>query len=207
MLGGMHRGRHRIHRRASSSDDGDDDELGFGEEVPFVSMDAGSILALARQVLGAPDGVFFAPQIPHRKEKNVREVHASWLPESEPLLVLFDDTLFGAGDDGFAITPVRLVWRNFSEERHQLPWTHVLSLDDEPVAVNGLPIKSTSGKGGILSLSVRLFRSLAMSSRATYGGAPLGASAGVEPCARCGAGPSGSGPFCTQCGGPRRGAF
>jgi len=183
---------------------GPSDPSGFGDDVTVVPLTFDAVLGLAMQLLGTTDGVYYAPSIPHRKEKNVRGVHAAWLPPDEPLVALLDDTLFGAGDDGYAITPLRLVWRNYTEEPHHLAWQQVMSVDEDPLTVNGLQVKTTSGKDSVLDASVALFRSRAASSRAMFGGGmPFGEGPAQRGCMRCGAPPAGPGPFCTQCGAPR----
>jgi hypothetical protein len=80
------------------------------------------LMALARQHLGAEPSIHVAPRIPSLKEANVRAVHEAHLPGSEPVLVLYDATIFGGAENGFVITPERLCWKNLLEHPRQIPW-------------------------------------------------------------------------------------
>ena len=80
------------------------------------------IVALALHHLGMRDGVHYAPDIPPAKEAAARAAHAAHLPESEPVLVLYDDTAFGSAKNGFVITAERICWKNLFFHPHQIPW-------------------------------------------------------------------------------------
>lgn len=69
--------------------------------------------------------VYLSPDIPMDKETNVRSAHQEHLPSTEPLLVLYDDTLFGGAKTGFAITPQRLVWRDTLDSSRYLVWENL----------------------------------------------------------------------------------
>jgi hypothetical protein len=88
------------------------------------------IVALARERLGNGGAVYYAPSIPSDKEGNARAVHEAHLPESEPVVVLHDATLFGGAADGFLITAERLCWKNLFEHPRQVAWSEL-----EPAAV------------------------------------------------------------------------
>jgi hypothetical protein len=92
------------------------------------------IVRLARERLGTRFAVYDAPAIPPEKEARVRAVHAAHLPESEPILVLHDATVFGGADDGFAVTAERLCWKNLFEHPRQIAWS---DLDPSTVLVGG----------------------------------------------------------------------
>jgi hypothetical protein len=140
------------------------------------------IVALAGEHLAGRNGVFIAPHIPARKEKNARAIHAATLPPDEPIAALYDDTLFGAGDDGWLITPERICWRNFTEEPVMLPWSEITTIDFAEPILNGKRIKGVAGD--TLAASMALFRALA-GSATTSGSAALRALAS-EPCRLCG---------------------
>src|SRR6185437_7566609 len=97
------------------------------------------IPALALHHLGMRRGVHYAPDIPPAKEAAARAVHAAHLPESEPVLVLYDDTAFGSAKLGFLITAERICWKNRFFQPHQIPWSEVdpslVSFDGSEVAV------------------------------------------------------------------------
>jgi hypothetical protein len=69
--------------------------------------------------------------LPAPKVARIRRLHRSWLPDDEPILALYDDTLLGSGADGFALTTRRLVWRSFLGHPRQIRWT-----DLDPAAVD-----------------------------------------------------------------------
>jgi hypothetical protein len=80
------------------------------------------VVHLAKAHLGRPPSVYFAPSIPRAKEANARAVHSAHLPPGEPILVLYDGTLFGSAENGFLVTPERLCWKNMLEHPRQIPW-------------------------------------------------------------------------------------
>jgi hypothetical protein len=133
--------------------------------VPF------ELVELARQHLGTEDSVYFAPAIPLGKEANARAVHRAHLPGSEPILVLYDATLFGSAENGFLVTPERLCWKNLLEHPRQVPWGALdpggVVAEAERIVVAGGGI---SASGAIIPSTVGLI--LAMAAR--YVGADAG---------------------------------
>jgi hypothetical protein len=98
-----------------------------GSTMPQVSrapiqLTDDAILAAARRFLRPCDSLYFAPHVPASKEKNLREAYGTLIAAHEPVLVLFDDTVFGAGDDGFVITSQRLGWKNDRIPARTLTW-------------------------------------------------------------------------------------
>jgi hypothetical protein len=83
------------------------------------------IVSLARQRMGMGSAVFYAPSIPPAKEAAARAAHALHLPESEPVLVLYDGTLFGGAENGFVVTPERLCWKNLLAHPRQIEWSEL----------------------------------------------------------------------------------
>lgn len=79
----------------------------------------------ARQALGEVRGLFYHPGIPEQLQQAVRRVHAESLPADEPILLLYDDTVFGSGEDGFVLTPRRVCWKRLTEEPASLLWSCV----------------------------------------------------------------------------------
>lgn len=69
--------------------------------------------------------LFFAPDIPKNKEQGARRIHSRGIPEEEPLVVLYDSTLFGSAEDGFLITPRRFCWKNYPYNPQSLPWRSI----------------------------------------------------------------------------------
>lgn len=151
-----------------------------------MSLPFEALVTLATQLVGSQPGIFVAPSIPPRKERNARAVHAASLPADEPIAVLFDDTVFGGGDDGYVVTTNRLCWRNYTEQPQMLPWGEIRHIDLTDPVLNGLRIKSTSSKDATLVASLQLFRRLAIS--ATSSGSATLQALSTEPCRMCGGG-------------------
>lgn len=133
---------------------------------------AASLLGLAREILGSvEDDLYFSPQIPASKERNARAVHAAWLDANEPVLVLYDDTLFGAGDDGFVLTAQRLHWRNILDEPRTLAWAELdpaqIGPGEDGLTVHGQPLHLTLGDDAseFPARLVTLLQSLALGPR------------------------------------------
>jgi hypothetical protein len=103
------------------------------------------LVALARRHLSGLEGVSFAPKIPAAKQAGVRAVHQGHLPATEPLLAVYDDTLFGTGEEGYLITPERLCWKNFLEHPREIAWSE---LDPASVVRDGGRVR-IGGSGGI----------------------------------------------------------
>jgi hypothetical protein len=83
------------------------------------------IVGLARRWLGRGSAVFYAPHVPSLKESLARGAHEVYLPESEPVLVLYDGTVLGSAENGFVVTPERLCWKNFLEHPRQIAWSEI----------------------------------------------------------------------------------
>jgi hypothetical protein len=174
-------------------------------DLPIVELSYQPVLQLARSLLPGLNQLYLAPEIPHRKEVNARKVHAATLPAEEPLVLLYDDTVFGAADDGFVVTPVRLCWRNFTESPQSFRWGDVVGVtsDAKGLTVNDLRIGITIVSDGNAGKYERLFRILAASAQAA-GVAPSGFGAPTATsCRFCGSPFGAPGPFCTQCGARR----
>lgn len=73
--------------------------------------------------------VHLPPGIPTDKASNVAAVHGPHLPIEEPILALYDDTLFGSGKEGFVITERRLCWKRLMFPPNFLLWDDLPFLD------------------------------------------------------------------------------
>jgi hypothetical protein len=113
------------------------------------------LLELARQRLGTGPSIHYAPSIPPPKEQEARAAHALHLPLGEPLLVLYDGTLFGRSDDGFLITLERFCWKNLWSHPRMLAWE-----DLDPATVRPR-IGKVELAGGTVDLSGELANGLA----------------------------------------------
>jgi hypothetical protein len=90
-----------------------------------IPMTDDAVLALIRQHFAGIDAMYLCPAIPGKKELAARSVHARHLPSDERVLALFDDTVFGSGDDGFLVTARRLCWKNVAGRAQMIEWQHV----------------------------------------------------------------------------------
>ena len=68
-----------------------------------------------------------APQIPLHLEQAARRVLA--IPPEETLCVLYDDTLFATGENGFVLTPHRICWKAMGEASVSLLRTSLRTRD------------------------------------------------------------------------------
>ncbi|MFT3773874.1 MAG: hypothetical protein QM820_51550 [Minicystis sp.] len=142
----------------------------------------GSIVSLARERMGGDRSVYYAPEIPPHKEVAARRVHEEHLPESEPILVLYDATIFGGADEGFVITPERLCWRNFLESPRQIAWEDIdlagIGADGSGVRVAGGRI---AGVGSLAGRAAAVIRELAAHHETGGRDGPYRAAAGAPP--------------------------
>lgn len=104
---------HRLAAPAVDEDDHFDDD-DFDDEGETVAMTDAGVLELLQEHFTGADAFYLAPSIPPKKERNVRALHAAHLPAHEPILGLYDGTVFGAADNEFVITARRLCWRNIA---------------------------------------------------------------------------------------------
>ncbi|APR83974.1 Hypothetical protein A7982_09323 [Minicystis rosea] len=140
---------------------------------------AHAIVGLSRERLGEPSSLYFAPDIPPRKEAAARRAHADHLPEDEPILVLYDATIFGGADEGFVITPERLCWRNFLENARQIAWEDV---EVASIVPDGAGVRVAGGRimsvGPMAKATATLFREIVTRGEMGRAG-PYRAAAGV----------------------------
>ena len=109
---------------------------------------AHEIVSLAEKRMGLGSAVHYAPSIPPGKEAGARRVHALHLPESEPILVLYDGTVFGSAAEGFIATAERLCWKNLLEHPRQIAWT---DLDPATIVPAGTSIGVAGGSVDVAS--------------------------------------------------------
>jgi hypothetical protein len=81
-------------------------------EAARIPMTDEAVLALLRRHFAGVDSIYLCPNVPGKKEIMARAAHARHLPSDERVLALFDDTVFGSGDEGFLVTSRRLCWKN-----------------------------------------------------------------------------------------------
>ena len=80
---------------------------------------------MAQANLKQDSSLFFSPHIPVAKEKGARGGYGALLPASEPILVLYDSTIFGKADDGFILTADHFGFKNLAEDAVVLPWSQL----------------------------------------------------------------------------------
>jgi hypothetical protein len=86
-----------------------------------------AVVALLRRHLTGVDAMYLCPNVPGKKEIVARGIHARHLPSDERVLALFDDTVFGSGDEGFLVTSQRLCWKNpgAASRPQMVEWRHI----------------------------------------------------------------------------------
>ncbi|MEZ4391178.1 MAG: hypothetical protein R3A48_08790 [Polyangiales bacterium] len=97
------------------------------------------IVELARRLLGSFDDLYLAPEIPEEKLEGFYRSRGELASESDRVLVLFDDRLFGGVGDGFALTSQSFHWKNAGELPQRANWDEIdpaaLAYQDDTCAV------------------------------------------------------------------------
>lgn len=94
------------------------------DRAPVTLADA--ILRAARRHLGEREWVHYDPSIPPGMLAAVRTVHERLLEPHEDILVLYDDTVFGSGNDGLVFTERGVHWRGFLGRAEHVAWRDVV---------------------------------------------------------------------------------
>lgn len=109
----------------SPNDERPSSSAGPASDAARIEMTDDAIRALLRQHFAGIDSMYLCPSIPGKKELAARSVHARHLPSDERVLALFDDTVFGSGDDGFVVTARRVCWKNVAGRAHMIEWRDI----------------------------------------------------------------------------------
>jgi len=78
--------------------------------------------------VGVVKDLFYGPSLPTRKEEGARHSYGDSLPSDTPIIVLFDDTVFGSAEEGFVVTAEKLYWKGIMNEPQQESWSELTSL-------------------------------------------------------------------------------
>jgi hypothetical protein len=133
-----------------------------------IPMTEDAILGLLRQHFGVDDSLYLSPTIPAKRVVGARRAHAAHLPANERILALYDDTVFGSGEDGFIVTAQRLCWKNIQGEARSVEWRF---LDPESVIPEGRKLSvadsiiEISGDRQVIGAAADVFYMLAVSAR------------------------------------------
>ena len=84
---------------------------------------APDLVALARSCLPPHADLYIAPNIPPSVHAAARAAHR--LAPDEPILVLYNATVFGTSALGLSLTPRSLLWRNFGEDPGCVPFASI----------------------------------------------------------------------------------
>ena len=137
-----------------------------------IPMTDDAVLSLLRRHFRGVDSMYFCPAIPGKKEIAARAVHARHLPSDERVLALFDDTVFGIGDDGFLVTSSRICWKNAGGRAQMLEWRHVdpdrMYADKKQLVLGAGAIELTADDS-VLDACEQAFHVLAFSAREADG--------------------------------------
>jgi hypothetical protein len=102
-----------------------------------------AIVSEAVKALGKHNSVYLHPYLPARKLAAAKLAYGEKLGPDEIPLVLFDDTIFGGGDNGFMVTTRGLHWKNILTDPASLEWSE-LQPDDISVDSGGVKVKGQS---------------------------------------------------------------
>ena len=137
-----------------------------------IPMTDEAVLALLRRHFGGVDSMYLCPTVPGKKELAARSVHARHLPTGERVLALYDDTVFGLGDDGFIVTSQRLCWKNLGGRAQMIEWRQLdpdrMYADKKQLVLDSGAIEVT-GDESIIDACEQAFHVLAFSARAVEG--------------------------------------
>jgi hypothetical protein len=116
------------------------------------------------------DAMDLCPTIPGKKELAARRMHARHLPSDERVLALFDDAVFGLGDEGFLVTAQRLCWNNPGRSRRaqMIEWRHLdpeRMYADKKQLVLGEGAIELTGDDSVIDACEQAFHVLAFSAR------------------------------------------
>ncbi len=178
-----------------------------GRPAPAAQGLIEQIRSLALLHMGEDESVFYAPEIPPKKLHRVRKTHSINLTPGEPVLVLFDDTVFGGAQEGFILTPQRLCWKNIVDRPQSVRWSALdpttVTTAKSQVLIAGVPISFTC-EAELVLRSAQAFREIA--ALISYSGAQTvpasAASARSERCTYCGLRLPDEAVHCPGCGGP-----
>lgn len=149
-----------------------------GSDAARIAMTDASVLALLRQHFAGTDAMVLCPGIPGKKELAARAVHAQHLPSDERVLALFDDTVFGSGDEGFVVTARRLCWKNPRGRAQMIEWRHLdpdrMYADRQRLFLGGAAIE-LGGDESVAGACEAAFHVLAFSARVVVPAAPAAA--------------------------------
>lgn len=138
-------------------------------EAARIAMTDEAVLGLLRQHFTGLASMYLCPSIPGKKEIAARSVHARHLRSEERVLALFDDTVFGSGDEGFVVTSQRVCWKNVGGRAHMLEW-HQVDPDrmyaDRRKLVLGSNAIEVSAEESVIEACEEAFHVLAFSARA-----------------------------------------
>lgn len=141
----------------------------LGEEAARIAMTDEAVLSLLRQHFTGAESTSLCPSISGKRELGARAVHARHLPSDERVLMLYDDTVFGSGDDGFLVTSRRLCWKNAGDRPHMIEWQQVdpdrMYADKRRLVLGPHAIEIT-GDESIMAACEQAFHVLAFSARA-----------------------------------------
>jgi len=93
-----------------------------GEDAARIAMTDDAVLAFLREHFAGAESTSLSPLIAGKQELGARHAHAQHLPSDERVLMLYDETIFGSGEDGFLVTARRLCWRNAGGPARMLEW-------------------------------------------------------------------------------------
>jgi hypothetical protein len=140
-----------------------------GSDAARIAMTDESVLAVLRQRFAGLDSMYLCPEIPGKKELAARAVHAHHLPSDERVLALFDESVFGSGDEGLLVTTRRLCWKNPRGRAQTVEWQNVeaehMYADGRRLVLGAVAIELTSD-AAVSDACESAFHVLAFSARA-----------------------------------------
>jgi hypothetical protein len=128
-----------LHEMAARAGGGNAGPYRVGADRPHADDEGARVtlsrlVSLSRSYLGEVSDIFYHPAIPPAKLQKVRTTHRRHLPAAEEIAALYDATVFGSAENGFALTTRRLCWKNLADEPGSREWHEI---DPDIVAPSG----------------------------------------------------------------------
>ena len=91
----------------------------------------------------AKSKVILTPNISKKHLAVSRKIHTQHLPDDEPVIAFYDDTLFGSGKVGFLLTEHRICWKSLLSEPTCLLWSDLVHCDSPKLSGSNIEVAGT----------------------------------------------------------------